>query len=72
MVRKEVYHEMFYFTTKVEITVQQAQGMSHLYEIFYLPLTSEAFQQYSILSAEIANLELRSDHDEWAYIWGSG
>jgi hypothetical protein len=37
MVRKDVYPELFSFTTKVEITVQQAQGMSHLYEIFHLP-----------------------------------
>jgi hypothetical protein len=69
MVQKEVYPKMFSFATKVEIIVQQAHEMSNLYEIFHLPLTSEAFQQYSVLSVEITNLELRLDHDEWTYIW---
>jgi hypothetical protein len=72
IVQKEAYPELFSFTTKSEITVQQAQEVGQLYEIFQLPLTSEAFQQYTMLSSEIANLELRPNHDEWKYIWGSG
>jgi hypothetical protein len=42
-----------------------------LYEIFQLPLTIEAFQQYSLLSAEITNMKLNRNPDEWRYIWGS-
>jgi hypothetical protein len=43
-----------------------------LHEIFQLPLTSEAFQQYTMLSSEVENLELKPNHDEWKYIWEPG
>jgi hypothetical protein len=70
MIRMESYPELYSFTTKTHITIQQAHEMEELYEIFQLPLTIEDFQQYSLLSVEITNMELNSNTDEWKYIWG--
>jgi hypothetical protein len=58
----ESYIELFSFATKTHITVQQAHEME-LYDIFQLPLTIEAFQQYSLLATEITSLELNSSND---------
>jgi hypothetical protein len=45
--------------------------MLDLHDIFQLPLTLEAFQQYFSLKEEIYDLNISQETDKWVYIWGS-
>jgi hypothetical protein len=63
--------ELYSFLAKREITVNQAKSMMDLYDIFQLPMTLEAFQQYNSLWEEIDFLEITQEIDNWIYIWGT-
>jgi hypothetical protein len=55
--------ELYSFTNRTNITVRKAKEMDDLHEIFQLPLTNEAFQQYLMLRSELANLALNTSTD---------
>jgi hypothetical protein len=63
--------ELFSDTTQINITVQQAKEMENLHDMFQLPMSNEAFQQYLNLMEELANLPKTQDKDVWTYIWGN-
>jgi urate oxidase len=63
--------ELFSDTTQSNITVQQAKEMENLHDMFQLPMSNEAFQQYLNLMEELANLPETQDKDVWTYIWGN-
>jgi len=42
-----------------------------LEELFHLPLSVEAFQQFQDLSTALQTLHLSQDNDVWSYRWGS-
>jgi hypothetical protein len=60
--------ELFSFTTKSIITVQQAVEMENLHDIFQLPLSEEAYHQYILLNTELENLSISHENDIWFYI----
>jgi hypothetical protein len=60
--------ELFSFTTKSNITVQQAIEMENLHDIFQLPLSEEAYHQYILLNTELENLSISHENDIWFYI----
>jgi hypothetical protein len=45
--------------------------MEDLHNLFQLPLSTEAFQQYEVLLQELDNLISVHETDKWTYIWGS-
>jgi hypothetical protein len=45
--------------------------MEDLHNLFQLPLTTEAFQQYEVLLRDLDNLDSGQETDKWTYIWGS-
>jgi hypothetical protein len=57
-VRQQALPELYSFSTKREITVNQAKSMRALHDIFQLPMSPEAFQQYNSLREEIDFLEI--------------
>jgi hypothetical protein len=63
--------ELYSFSTEREITVNQAKSMRALHDIFQLPMSPEAFQQYNSLREEIDFLEITQETDNWIYIWGT-
>jgi len=53
---------------KSHITVNQACQSRELYDLFHLPLSEEAYVQFSEFSALLANLNLQEEPDLWSYI----
>jgi hypothetical protein len=43
--------------------------MEELHDIFQLPLSTKALQQYYILLEELESLDSVSETDTWTYIW---
>jgi len=48
-----------------------AANTQDFYDLFHLPLSPEAFAQYQILQAEVQNVTLNNNPDQWSYLWGS-
>jgi hypothetical protein len=67
-VRMLEFPEFLSFSINSTITVSKAKSSEELHEIFQLPLSTEAFQQYNILISEIENLEITSQSDSWTYL----
>lgn len=63
--------QLFYFVRNQNITVQQISNNSSVQELFYLPLSEEAFQQFQEYNDLIDGLQLSEEPDIWTYIWGS-
>jgi hypothetical protein len=63
--------ELYSFIVRRDISVQQARSMEDLHNLFQLPLTTEAFQQYEVLLRDLDNLDSGQETDKWTYIWGS-
>jgi hypothetical protein len=52
---------------KQNITMQEAKEMENLHNIFQLPMSDEAFQQYLHLRAELYNLPANQEKDIRSY-----
>jgi hypothetical protein len=63
--------ELYSFTTKKTTTVRKARDMENLHDIFQLPMTEIAFQQYLLLNTELDNLLITRENGVWSYIWGN-
>jgi hypothetical protein len=70
-IRSSQFPELFSFYTSNGFTVAQAASLPNLYDIFHLPLSAEAYQQYVSLNHDLQELRLTEDTDIWSYIWGS-
>lgn len=51
--------------------VNNAMAGHNIHELFNLPLSVEAFQQWQILQVEISELILTDEKDKWTFIWGN-
>jgi hypothetical protein len=63
--------ELYSFMVIRDISVQQARSVDDLHNLFQLPLSAEAFQQYEVLLQDLDSLDSLQESDKWAYIWGS-
>ena len=63
--------ELFSLVKDKYFTVQQVCQTSAVHDLFHLPLSEEAYQQFIQLSVTIQSLELQEGSDSWTYIWGS-
>ena len=56
-VPKLQFPELYSFTEKKSITIQEAKELSQLHTIFHLPLSEEAFAQYENLLDNLATTD---------------
>ena len=70
-VHRLLYPQLHSFAKKEQVTVAQAKDLEQLHELFHLPLSEQAYQQYILLSTELDNIHIQMDQDIWTYIWGS-
>jgi len=63
--------ELHSFAKKPALTLKNAIGSDPLSEVFNLPLSVQAFQQYQEVLEIISSLPMNDDHDSWTYIWGN-
>lgn len=63
--------ELFSFVKDKYITVHQVCQSPTLHDLFYLPLSKEAYKQFIQHSVIVQSLDLQGGFDSWVYIWGS-
>lgn len=63
--------ELFSFVKNKYSAVQQVCPSAELHDIFHLPLSEEAFIQFTELSYLVQSLQLQDGSDRWSYIWNS-
>jgi hypothetical protein len=66
------YLELHSFAINKSITAQRVQQADELDDIFQLPLSEVAYEQYCELEIYIHSLEQDGSNDRWSYIWGNG
>lgn len=71
VVYSQVFPELFSFVKSQHTSLALAVSNPHFYELFHLPLTPEAYEQFVSLSEIIQGMQLQDTHDVWAYSWGS-
>ena len=62
---------MFSFAKNTMITVSVAASTPLLDDLFHLPLSMEAYDQFLSFSNLIQGLQLQNSPDIWTYIWGT-
>jgi hypothetical protein len=65
------FPHLFSFVRDQKLTVQQVAQTSNVLDLFYLPLSDEAYQQFQELLQLLNDLHLQAEPDQWTYIWGS-
>lgn len=65
------YPELFSFVRKHNMSLRTVWEAPHLHELFHLPLSEQAFQQFDLLLAILEELDLQAGQDLWTYIWGT-
>lgn len=63
--------QLFSFARNKNVIVSQVYQAENLHELFHLPLSEEAFQQYEQLQVILLSMHVSDDKDVWSYIWGT-
>jgi len=63
--------ELFSFAKSIYITVQYFVATEDKSELFYLPLSTQAYDQFRQLESFLEDFNLHEGNDIWSYIWGS-
>jgi hypothetical protein len=66
-----IYPELFSFTVNTKITVQSVRQLESFHDLFQLPMSLKAFEQYCELDIFMQSLHPTNTKDTWSYIWGS-
>jgi hypothetical protein len=59
------------FVINKNLTVKVAMEQDHLQDLFHLPLSEEAYDQFNELDVILQSLQLIREKDSWSYIWGN-
>jgi hypothetical protein len=71
-VPSQQFPELYSFTTVVDISLTKAMHKTQSHQLFQLPLSEQADQQYMELNIVRENTMLQDSKYVWKYIWGSG
>jgi hypothetical protein len=69
---KLLFAELHSFAINGNITVKTVMEQDNLQDIFHLPLSKEAYEQFCKLDIILQSLQLTGEKDTWSYIWGNG
>jgi hypothetical protein len=62
------FPELFSFCR--DTLVKAVKSAATAINLFHLPLSTEAYEQFQQLDIITQNIQLNSDSDQWRYIWG--
>jgi hypothetical protein len=68
---KQQYPELFSFTKSTKLSIAEVKEQDHLFRIFQLPLSEQAYEQYLELQVVWEQIFLSNVKDRWRYIWDS-
>jgi predicted transposase YbfD/YdcC len=60
--------ELFSFAKEVDIFVQDFISSLDMSDLFYLPLSIEAHDQFQQLVTSMHDVQLHQENDRWSYI----
>jgi hypothetical protein len=64
--------KLFLFSVRYDISLITTDRIDNIHDLFQLPLSDTAYQQFLLLNSKMDNLTLSEDNDVWHYIWGNG
>lgn len=64
--------ELMSFALYKNITLHQVRQADNFSELFHLPLSIEAYEQFQIIEQQLDQLDLTDQEDHWQYIWDNG
>jgi hypothetical protein len=64
------YPELHSFAVDNQVSVKSMLRAENLHNMFHLPLSAQAFEQYYDLELSLQSLDITDDNDSWTYIWG--
>jgi len=70
-VRKQESLELYSFAKNKSICLRKAYDTADITDLFSLPMSVEAFNQFQNLQFEFSALLHNDLNDSWTYIWGS-
>lgn len=65
------YPELYSFAQNRVLNLQKAAHMEELINMFQLPLSIEAFDQFKALQQDMQDIQLHQVKDNWFYSWGN-
>lgn len=65
------YPQLFFFARNSNISVQAFCAPEDIHDNFSLPLSAEAFQQFTMLQSFIMHFPLIEQNDVWKFSWGT-
>lgn len=65
------YPELSSFAKNKRITLAGVKSHDNFQNLFHLPLSIQAFEQFQELEGKLVELDLTQNRDEWWYSWGS-
>jgi hypothetical protein len=65
------YPELFSFACNTKLSIEEVKQQEHLFQIFQLPLSKQAYEQYLELNEAWDQITINNSKDRWRYIWGS-
>jgi hypothetical protein len=65
------YPQLFSYTKDKFITVRLVLELEAREDLFHLPLSIEAYEQFCELEIILQSLQQNNDKDRWSYIWGN-
>jgi hypothetical protein len=68
---KQQYPELFSFANDTKLSIVKVKQKEHLFQIFQLALSEQAYEQYLDLSEIWDRIIINNTNDRWTYIWGS-
>jgi hypothetical protein len=68
---QQSYPELFSYDMSQYTTLRAATTTATFQDLFYLPLSMEAFEQFQELFVSLQSLQLNQSNDVWSYVWGS-
>jgi hypothetical protein len=68
---QQTFPELFSFCKNTNVSVYMVKSTTSLFDLFHLPLSPKAFEQFQSFDSMIHNLQLNTDSDQWQYVWGS-
>jgi hypothetical protein len=71
-IREDDLPHLYSFAKNKHITVLEAWNKNNedLYDLFNLPLSITAHEEFHILQDELNLLNITNEHDRWEFTWG--
>jgi hypothetical protein len=63
------YPELFSFANNTKLSITEAKQQDHLFQIFQLPISEQAYEQYLELHEAWEQITINNLKDRWRYIW---